>query len=383
MLRGVAGTHVVALEIAEQPYRIAAERFVVLKRRPTHRARKVDRRQSVDLDDGALEHHHRPVAVRAAERHGTARGHARNRRRSSSSAAQQARRGRLRAGDPAREARRSAVRAGQDALPWPARAATELVAHTVAVGIAGVFPGTRSLASLGDEIVGLNAQVNLQRFGREAGDVGARTLPPERLDDEIVVDAVETRRIRSHRRLPTRSTPKSTPLLVSRASRACAVARSVAEERVALPLEIDASSRAQAPARPRAQPTPASSARRRWRGVLPSPSRNALSVSAPAPFGPADPVARRARDRLRAAEQTFVHATERPLRGVRRVAAAEPVGEAELVLEQELPFGQLRQTGDSDRQRSRRRLRDSRRGPTSRSHAGSAPGAAASRRRSS
>src|SRR5690606_14347993 len=50
----------------------------------------------------------------------------------------------------------------------------------------------------------------------------------------------------------------------------------------------------------------------------------------------ADPVARRARDRLRTAEQPLVHAPERPAAVLRSAAGAEPVGEAVLVLEDQL-----------------------------------------------
>src|SRR5262245_24458912 len=58
-----------------------------------------------------------------------------------------------------------------------------------------------------------------------------------------------------------------------------------------------------------------------------------------------DPVTRRAGDRLRAAEESPVHAPERAARRARRPAPAEPVGEVVLVLEEELPqVGQLRQT---------------------------------------
>src|SRR5262249_42849435 len=57
----------------------------------------------------------------------------------------------------------------------------------------------------------------------------------------------------------------------------------------------------------------------------------------PSAGGAADPVARRAGDRLRTPEQPAVHAPERATRRLGRRTAAQTVGEAVLVFEEELP----------------------------------------------
>src|SRR6185503_18100001 len=58
---------VVALQITEQPHRIAAETRLVTQARLTHVLREVDRRQTLDVEDRVLEDQHGRVASRAAE----------------------------------------------------------------------------------------------------------------------------------------------------------------------------------------------------------------------------------------------------------------------------------------------------------------------------
>ena len=173
-----------------------------------------------------------------------------------------------------------------------------------------------------------------------------------------------------------RSTPKSTPLAVSRASRA-APARAASRTRSArCCCRSRLISRASACTTP--SPTSAGGFRSSPLAVRsPSPSRNALSVSAPAPFGP--PTQWHEGQEMVSGPPKTPPCTRRngPAGAFAAVAAAEPVGEAVLVLEEQLPeVGQLR------RGRPARRPRASASSAACISRR-KEPGAAASRRRSS
>src|SRR5205807_2371657 len=72
------------------------------------------------------------------------------------------------------------------------RPAAELVAHPVAVGIRRVAARAGQLARAArDQRIALDADVQLQRLAAEVADAGERSLPAERLDHQILVDAAD------------------------------------------------------------------------------------------------------------------------------------------------------------------------------------------------
>src|SRR5581483_6781241 len=163
---------------------------------------------------------------------------------------------------------------------------------------------------------------------------GQRALPAERLHDEVAVDAPDAGGVD----LSVRARPQDAevdPLRRQAHLAAGAGAGRVAHEVGALPLQVGRHLARES--LHDAEPDE----RRRVAGVA-SPDAVAVAVEErvvglrSGAARPADPVARRARRRLRAAEEAVVDAAERPAAGRLRSAAAEAVRVAVLVLEEEL-----------------------------------------------
>ena len=293
VLGGVGLPHVVALQIAEQPHRIAAEAWVVAQPRLPHVPREVDRRQPVDRrgsgSPGRASGTWQPaqpsswncwrprwkscaklVVVGGSERPGG--------------------RGELAVLDQRLDDRHLEQR--QVRRHRRERSAAELVAHAVAVGIAlDRRRPPRRLRRHGEHValeehIALDAHVDLQRLGGEVGErrracPSSRTASrrgPRRRRGAPDVSTSPARRDAQHAEVDALWRPAYLRVRRRRARRRAPGRRVAAAGR--------GSSRAPAPARRRARPARADSARRRSPCARRRRSRNAVSVSAPAPFGP-------------------------------------------------------------------------------------------------
>ena len=241
---GVGLAHVVALEIAEQPHRIAAE----ARRRSaapaaaslaTGRSAAAPRRRAIGLSRTSIGTWQpaQPSVVELPAAALEVVGEARRRRR------QQRLRGRRRAGGPGSAARRSEARAAPGApiiaANGPRPSSPRMPSPS---GIARIVRRRRrrrgeplaSSTSLWMPMCTCSASAAKSREGRRACPSSRTASRPGRR---------RRRGGRTHRSRPspsTRSTPKSTPLVVRRASRAAPARAALAHEVGALPLQVAA-----------------------------------------------------------------------------------------------------------------------------------------------
>src|SRR5207253_10583770 len=76
------------------------------------------------------------------------------------------------------------------------RSATELVTDPVVVGIAPIAARPEQLGSaVREELVALDADVELERLAREVRDRRPCAFPAERLHDHILIDTLDSRRV--------------------------------------------------------------------------------------------------------------------------------------------------------------------------------------------